>query len=42
VNGNIAIVAGTPMLMPTIPALTRFLNSRAALPEFVKIAAPFP
>jgi len=29
---NMAIVAGTPTLMPTMPAFTRCLNSRAALP----------
>jgi hypothetical protein len=32
-NGNHAIEAGTPMLMPTMPALMRCLNSRAALPR---------
>jgi len=42
VKGNIAIVAGTPTLIPIIPAFTRFLNSRAARPLFVKMAAPLP
>ncbi len=37
-----AIVAGTPTLMPTMPAFTRCLNSRAAAPDRVKIAAPLP
>ena len=41
-NGNHAIEAGTPMLMPTMPQLTRCLNSRAALPLRVKIEAPLP
>ncbi len=41
-KGNGAMEAGTPTLMPTIPARTRCLNSRAAFPEFVKMAAPFP
>ena len=31
-NGNHAMEAGTPMLMPIMPALARCLNSRAALP----------
>src|SRR5882672_5043834 len=41
-NGNHAIEAGTPILIPTIPHWIRCLNSRAALPERVKIDAPFP
>src|SRR5262245_22475146 len=41
-KGNQAIDAGTPMLMPTIPAFTRCLNSRAVFPERVKMEAPLP
>src|SRR5215471_21511018 len=41
-NGNQAIEAGTPTLMPTMPHLIRCLNSRAALPEQVKMDAPLP
>src|SRR5207245_8933444 len=39
-NGNQAMEAGTPMLIPTMPHWMRCLNSRAALPEPVKIDAP--
>src|SRR5215472_11796356 len=41
-KGNQAMEAGTPTLMPTMPHLIRCLNSRAALPEQVKMEAPLP
>ena len=34
--------AGTPTFTPTMPAETRERNSRAALPEEVKMHAPLP
>ncbi len=42
VNGNQAIGAGTPTLMPIMPALKCCLNCRAAQPLRVKIDAPLP
>ena len=36
------MAAGTPTVMPTMPASTRCLNRRAALPGCVKIVAPLP
>ena len=41
-NGNQAMEAGTPILIPTMPAFTRCLNSRATFPERVKMEAPLP
>src|ERR1051325_3306228 len=41
-NGNQAMEAGTLILIPTMPAFTRCLNSRADFPERVKMDAPFP
>ena len=42
VKGNQAMGAGTPMLMPIMPALKWCLNCRAAQPLRVKIDAPLP
>src|SRR6266481_4104117 len=42
VKGNQAIGAGTPTLMPIMPALKRCLNWRAVQPLRVKIEAPLP
>ena len=42
VKGNQAIGAGTPTLMPIMPALKWCLNCRAAQPLRVKIEAPLP
>ena len=42
VKGNHAMGAGTPTLMPIIPALKYCLNCRAAHPLRVKMEAPLP
>ncbi len=41
-KGKNAMGAGTPTFIPTMPALTRFLNVLAALPSPVNRTAAFP
>ncbi len=41
-KGKEAIGAAMPILMPILPASTRYLNSRPHFPLEVKIEAAFP